>query len=218
MVLFFAMLFANSGVSAAPEKIGILVFDGFLTSDVTVPIEVFGAAAKKEWFAQYEVVVISATKNKQVVSEEGLRLVADITIYDEVALDVFIVPSAYEMDALLQDEKLIDYIRKQTQSVSWLASNCSGAFLLAAAGVLDGKKATTWAGGESGLQEAYPKIKVQVDKNIVIDQGVITSNGGAVSYQAAFALLGKLSTKERAKEISASTQFDRLARAFTAKK
>jgi putative intracellular protease/amidase len=109
-----------------------MVFDGFLTSDVTVPIEVFGAAAKKE----------------QVASEEGLRLVADITIYDEVALDVFIVPSAYEMDALLQDEKLIDYIRKQTQSVSWLASNCSGAFLLAAAGVLDGKKATTWAGGK----------------------------------------------------------------------
>jgi putative intracellular protease/amidase len=132
MGLFFAMLFANSGVSAAPAKIGIMVFDGFLTSDVTVPIEVFGAAAKKE----------------QVASEEGLRLVADITIYDEVALDVFIVPSAYEMDALLQDEKLIDYIRKQTQSVSWLASNCSGAFLLAAAGVLDGKKATTWAGGK----------------------------------------------------------------------
>ncbi|MFT5374069.1 MAG: transcriptional regulator GlxA family with amidase domain [Candidatus Latescibacterota bacterium] len=159
MVLFFAMLFANSGVSAAPEKIGILVFDGFLTSDVTVPIEVFGAAAKKEWFAQYEVVVISATKNKQVVSEEGLRLVADITIYDEVALDVFIVPSAYEMDALLQDEKLIDYIRKQTQSVSWLASNCSGAFLLAAAGVLDGKKATTWAGGGKWITRGVPKNK-----------------------------------------------------------
>ena len=149
MGLFFAMLFANSGVSAAPAKIGIMVFDGFLTSDVTVPIEVFGAAAKKE----------------QVASEEGLRLVADITIYDEVALDVFIVPSAYEMDALLQDEKLIDYIRKQTQSVSWLARNCSGAFLWCARR----QKSDDMGGGESGLQEAYPKIKVQVDKNIVID-------------------------------------------------
>jgi len=214
LALFVATVLLNSEVGAAPSKIGILVFDGFLTSDVTVPIEVFGAATKKEWFAGYEVVVISATKNRQVVSEEGLKLVADMTIYDEVALEVFIVPSAYEMDVFLQDKNLLDYIEKQAQSAAWLASNCSGAFLLAAAGVLDGKRATTWAGGESGLQEAYPKIKVQVDENVVVDEGVITSNGGAVSYQAAFALLGELSTAERAKEISASTQFNRLARAF----
>ena len=46
-------VFANS-VSAGSSKIGILVFDGFLTSDVTAPIEVFGAATKKSWFSSYE--------------------------------------------------------------------------------------------------------------------------------------------------------------------
>jgi len=203
-----------NSASAASSKIGILVFDGFLTSDVTAPIEVFGAATKKAWFSSYEVVVISATKNKEVLSEEGLKIIADKTIYDDLKLDVLIVPSAYEMDGLLKNKELIEYIRKQNQSASWMASNCSGAFLLGEAGVLDGKNATTWAGGESGLLKSYPKIKVQFDKNVVVDSRVITSNGGPVSYQAAFELLAKLSSEKFAKEISESIQFNRLESAF----
>lgn len=214
VILFsFAALLFNTA-NAATSKIGILVFDGFLTSDVTAPIEVFGAATKKSWFSSYEVVVISVTENKEVVSEEGLRIIADKTIYDEMKLDVLLVPSAYEMDELLNNRDLINYIKKQNESASWLASNCSGAFLLGEAGTLDGKNATTWAGGEKSLLKSYPKIKVQFDKNVVIDEGVITSNGGPVSYQAAFALLSKLSSDKYAKEISEAIQFNRLERAF----
>ena len=213
LFLSITCLLANP-VSAASAKIGILVFDGFLTSDVTAPIEVFGAATKKAWFSSYEVVVISTTKNKTVVSEEGLKIIADNTIYDQLKLDILIVPSAYEMDAHLNNNHLIEYINKQSQSAAWMASNCSGAFLLGKAGVLDGKKATTWAGGEQGLLKAYPKIKVQFDQNVVIDDRVITSNGGPVSYQAAFELLAKLSSEKFAKEISEAIQFNRLKSAF----
>ncbi len=213
MALCLVLFFLNSA-NAATSKIGILVFDGFLTSDVTAPIEVFGAATKKSWFSSYKVIVISATKNKEVVSEEGLRIMADKTIYDEIKLDVLLVPSAYEMGEFLNNKDLINYIKKQNKSASWLASNCSGAFLLGEAGVLDGKNATTWAGGEKGLLKSYPKIKVQFDKNVVIDKRVITSNGGPVSYQAAFELLAKLSSKNFSNEISESIQFNRLERAF----
>lgn len=213
LVFGLALLIASSA-NAATSKIGVLVFDDFLTSDVTAPIEVFGAATKKAWFSSYEVVVISATREKEVLSEEGLRIVADKSIYDDIKLDVLIVPSAYEMDGPLKNRELIQYIRRQSQSASWMASNCSGAFLLGEAGVLDGKRATTWAGGESKLLKAYPKIKVQFDQNVVIDDGVITSNGGPVSYQAAFELLKKLSSEKFANEISESIQFDRLGRAF----
>lgn len=201
-------------VYAKSSKIGILVFDGFLTSDVTAPIEVFGAATKKSWFSSYEVVVISATKNKKNRSEEGLTIIADKTIYDEIELNVLIVPSAYEMDGFINSKDLIDYIKKQNKSVSWMASNCSGAFLLGEAGILDGKNATTWAGGEKTLLKAYPKIKVQFDQKFVIDKRVITSNGGPVSYQAAFELLSKLSSRKFAQEISEAIQFNRLRSAF----
>ena len=115
IILSITYLTANS-VSAASEKIGILVFDGFLTSDVTAPIEVFGAASKKAWFSSYEVVVISTTKNKTVVSEEGLKIIADKTIYDELKLDVLIVPSAYDMDSQLNNKDLIQYIGYQLKT------------------------------------------------------------------------------------------------------
>ncbi|MBL4763033.1 MAG: DJ-1/PfpI family protein [Gammaproteobacteria bacterium] len=210
MVLSISANVAN----AASSKIGILVFDGFLTSDVTAPIEVFGAATKKSWFSSYEVVVISAATNKTVVSEEGLKVIADKTIFDDLELDVLLVPSAYDMDDFIGDKKLIDFIKQQGASASWMASNCSGAFLLAEAGILDGKKATTWAGGEKDLAKAYPKIHVQYDQNVVIGNKVITSNGGPVSYQAAFALLAKLSSEKFSNEISESIQFNRLDRAF----
>jgi len=211
-LIFFSM--SASFASAASSKIGILVFDGFLTSDVTAPIEVFGAASKKSWFSSYEVVVVSATKNKTVLSEEGLKIIADKTIYDNLTLDVLLVPSAYDMEGFLSDNNLIKFIKKQGKSASWMASNCSGAFLLGEAGILDGKNATTWAGGEKDLAKAYPKIKVQYDQNVVIDSKVITSNGGPVSYQAAFELLARLSSEKFSKEISESIQFNRLERAF----
>jgi len=203
-----------ASAAAAANKIGILVFDGFLTSDVTAPIEVFGAATKKASFSSYEVVVVSATRNREVRSEEGLRILADKTIYDDLGLDVLIVPSSYSMKGLLKSEDLVRFIAKQNQSASWMASNCSGAFLLAAAGVLDGKNATTWAGGEEGLAKAYPKVKVQFDRNVVVDGRVITSNGGPVSYQAAFALLEKLSSEAFSREIADAIQFSRLKNAF----
>lgn len=206
--------FFSSGVNAASSKIGILVFEGFLTSDVAAPVEVFGAATKKSWFSSYEVVLISATTEKTVESEEGLRVVADATIYDDLTLDVLLVPSAYDMDDVLDNKDLIKFIERQSEDASWMGSNCSGAYLLGEAGVLDGKKATTWAGGEKSLSRAYPEIKVQYDQNVVIDEKVITSNGGPVSYQSAFELLARLSSKEFADEISEAIQFDRLERSF----
>ncbi len=62
------------------------------------------------------------------------------------------------------------------------------------AGLLDGKHATTWSGGEESLQKQYPNVKVQFDKNVVIDGQIVTSNGSLVSYQAALSLLSLMSS------------------------
>src|SRR3546814_14341704 len=90
--------------------------------------------------------------------------------------DVVIVPSSYDMDAVLSNRALIDFIRDQSKTVDWMASNCSGALVLAEAGVLDGKRATTWAGGEASFQTKYPNVLVQHDVNVVIDDGVLTQS------------------------------------------
>lgn len=206
------LLFILSGYTyAASSKIGIIVYDGFLTSDVTAPIEVFGAASKQAWFSSYDVVLISATNEKTVKSEEGLTITANTTIAEAGELDVLIVPSAYDMKPTLSNKKLISFISKQNENGTLMSSNCSGAFLLGKAGILDGKKATTWAGGEKELADAYPKINVQYNKNVVVDEGVVTSNGGPVSYEGAFEILRQLSSEANAKEISELLQFNRIS-------
>lgn len=203
------LLLVSTSASAASKRIAVLVWDGVLTSDITAPIEVFGAASRKAWFSSYEITVVAVGKNKTITTEEGLRVVADAVIADIKDTDVLIVPSAYDMKPLLTNADLVGFIGATAKRASWMASNCSGAFLLAEAGILDDKNATTWAGGEKELQATYPKVKVQVNQNVVIDGNVMTSNGGVVSYQAALLLLEKLSSHQFMMEVADAIQFGR---------
>ncbi|NNE10062.1 MAG: DJ-1/PfpI family protein [Gemmatimonadetes bacterium] len=191
-------------------SIGVLAFDGVLTSEVTAPMEVFGAASHKDWFASYRVLLVSGTDQKRITTAEGLKLVADATIHDDIEYEVLLVPGAYELEELTSNDTFMSFIRDKGKAAGWLGSNCSGAFLLAHAGLLDGVKATTWAGGEADLKKAYPKVDVQFDTNVVIDGNTITSNGGVVSYEAALTLLGRLSSPEHAQEIAEILQFTRV--------
>jgi len=214
IIVLLLVLSASSFAQAAKNTIGILIYDGVLSSDVTAPIEVFGAASRKAWFSDYEVVLISPKKQDYITSEEGLSIKVNHSIYDSLELDVLLVPSTYDMSPLLKNNDLIAFITTHGKKAKWLASNCSGAFLLAEAGLLDGLKATTWAGGESDLKSDYPQVKVQFDQNVVVDKNIITSNGSIISYQAALTLLEKLSNASFANEIAEGIQWPRLKKAF----
>lgn len=196
---------------AADKRIGILVYDKVLSSDVTAPAEVFGVATRKSWFSEYEVLLIGVDRNKSVVTtEEGIRLTVDKTIYDSPKLDALIVTSSYVMDTLFENKDLTKFLKAQANNVSWLASNCSGAFLYAHAGLLDGYTATTWAGGEKQLQREFPKINVIEDRNVVVDRNRISSNGGIPSYQGALVLLALMSSERKAKAVFETIQLNRL--------
>ncbi len=210
--LFMVFLTYLSLLNAmASEKIGVLVYDNVLTSDVIAPAEVFGVATKKSWFSTYEVVLIGVEKDKKTIkTEEGIKLSVDATIYDPLELDALIVTSAYSMNHLYSNKKLMEFLKNQAKSVKWLVSNCSGAFLYAHAGLLDGYQATTWAGGEKGLQKKFPKIEVIEDRNVVVDRNRITTNGGIPSYQGALVLLSKLTKVGNAKEVFEAIQLNRL--------
>ena len=191
-------------------KIGIIVFDGVLTSEVVGPAEVFAIAGQHEWFQGSGVQLIGIDQSPTIRTEEGLRLMVDATISDELALDVLFVPGGNDMGHLLQNEELNRFIRNQEEQAQWLGSVCAGAFLLAKAGALDGKQATTWFGGETSLQSQFPAIDVIHDKPVVVDSRRITANGGLVSYQAALVLLGQLSGSEQARQVYDSLGMARL--------
>lgn len=191
--------------------IGIIVFDGVLTSEVTGPAEVFAIASQQDWFKGTQVLLVGVESQPTIQTEEGLRLTVDRTIADDVALDVLLVPGGNDMSQLLQHEQLNAFIRKHEASAQWLSSVCAGAFLLGNAGVLDGKQATTWFGGEESLQAQFPAIHVVHDQPVVLDQRRLTANGGLISYQAALVLVGQMSTAEHAQQIYKNLSMDRLA-------
>ncbi|MEZ8629270.1 DJ-1/PfpI family protein [Vibrio lentus] len=211
LTVFISLFLLAPTASAKNKKIGILVYDGVLTSDVTAPLEVFGVASRLTWFSDYDVVTISVTDKPTVVTEEGLNIGVDAWIGDKPQLDVLILTSSYSMEPLIDNKTLINYIASTAKLAEWMASNCSGAYLLAEAGVLDGKQATTWAGGEVDFQDDYPKVKVLADTNYVIDDKVLTSNGSLVSYQAALKLLNLMSSQSKAQEVADALQYSRFS-------
>ncbi|MCB9133830.1 MAG: DJ-1/PfpI family protein [Anaerolineales bacterium] len=190
-------------------RIGIIVFDGVLTCEVIGPAEVFGIARGKGFPA--EVVLIGVDSQPTIRTEEGIQIMVDATIEDDLDLDVLLVPGGNEIDHLLANETLNAFIRKQEESAQWLGSVCAGAFVLGNAGVLDGKQATTWFGGETDLQAQFPAIQVVHDQPVVVDRRRITANGGLVSYQAALILLGQLNGTEMAKSVYRTLGLGRLS-------
>lgn len=195
---------------ATTYTIGIVVFDGVLTSEVIGPAEVFATAGPRNAFGGANVLLIGVEQQPTIRTEEGIRLVVDATIADDLALDVLLVPGANNVDHLLEHRELNAFIHKQEEAAQWIGSLCAGAFVLGNTGVLDGRKATTWFGGETRLQEQFPAIQVMHDQPVVLDHRRITANGGLVSYRAALILLGQLSSAEHANEVYSSLGLDRL--------
>jgi transcriptional regulator GlxA family with amidase domain len=188
--------------------VGIIVFDEVLTAEVVGPAEVFAIASSKSWFQGSKVLLIGVEPQTMICTAEGLRLMVDATIADDLKLDVLIVPGANEVDHLVENAALNHFIKQH--EAGWVCSLCAGAFILGSTGVLDGKKATTWFGGEAGLQGQFPQINVVIDQPVVVDQRRLTANGGLVSYRAALVLLAQLTSKENAKEIYESLGLERI--------
>ncbi len=203
---------AHAATESEKTRIGIVIFDGFLTSEVTAPIEVFGMPAA-EGMQSFEVVLV-AEKMDAVKSHEGLQVQPDYTFETSPKLDVLVVPSSYNMQASEDNENVVGFVREQVDQVTYVASHCAGAFILGHAGFIDGKEVTTYVGGSELLQKKFPRAKVRDDKKypVVIDGKFISSNGGLVSYEASLRLLELLAGKGQAEKVAEALALGQLVK------
>lgn len=211
LATFLLATLLSATAAGATRTIGVLVYDGVLTSDVTAPLEVFGVASREAWFSNYQVITISLEPATTITTEEGLTIGVDAWVGDVDTLDALITTSSYNMSKHLKNTALKALIQKIHNADGYLSSNCSGAQFLAEAGVLDGRKATTWFGGEDDFQRSYPKVRVQKDVNVMIDEKIVTSNGSVVSYQSALTLLRLMSSEGHARDVADALQYPRLS-------
>ena len=125
------------GIMEEQIKVGILLFNGFEVLDVFGPIEMFGNSL------HFDICTISE-KEKTIRSAQGhTTIVVDHTFDDCPAMDWILVPGGPGTRKEVNNEALIRWIQNQSKKSSTVFSVCTGAALLAKAGVLDGKKATT---------------------------------------------------------------------------
>lgn len=190
--------------------IGVLMYEDVLMTELTAPLDVF--AKHSEDGKQLFNVITIAGNYGLFTSEEGLKMFPDYTFANAPALDILIVPSAYDMSSQVKNTDLTDFIKVQNTGTEYTVSNCAGATLIGETGIADGKKIVTWVGGGIDLQKKYPNLKVQDDSKVsyMEDGKFLSSNGNLATYISSLELLEKLTSPEHRKFVESQLYLDRL--------
>lgn len=188
---------------ATPLVTGILLFDEVEELDAVGPWEVFGAATLQ--FPQDRVLAIGPRAGT-LRAAKGLRLVADLALEDAPPLDVLLVPGGRGARALAGDARVLDWLRATAGRARWTASVCTGALLLQAAGLLDGRRATThW----SFCDELEARgVAVLRGRRWVRDGRVVTAAGVSAGIDMALWLLGQLRGEEAARQAQRYIEYE----------
>src|SRR5580693_3727318 len=172
-------------------QIGSLLFEGVDQIDLTGPFEVLSRIPNSTYR-------IYAKTPAPVRDVKGLRLAPDGTLADAPPLDVLHVPGGVGQEALMEDEEVLSWIRRQAAGACSLFSVCTGALLCGAAGLLKGRRATThWASFHLlPFFGAFP-----VNQRVVIDGSCVFAAGVTAGIDGALQLAAELRGEDTARSI-----------------
>ncbi|MET7451325.1 GlxA family transcriptional regulator [Streptomyces sp. NPDC005574] len=186
-------------MSVNVHRVAILVYDGVKLLDVAGPADVFGEANRLG--ADYRISLVSTT-GADVASSIGIRVTVDGHPASEPAPDTFVIPGGdvYPRSAVTRD--LVEATKDLAARSGRVASVCSGAFVLGAAGLLDGKRATTHWKIAPELAARHPKTRVEPDAIYVRDGTTYTSAGVTAGIDLALALVEEDHGPELSREVA----------------
>jgi transcriptional regulator GlxA family with amidase domain len=175
-----------------PRRIDFLAFPDVQLLDVTGPFQVFASANRVAEEAEqpvpYILQVVSAAPGP-IVSSSGLALVAQTLPPVDFPLDTLVVAGGVGVQRACADADLVAWVRARAGVTRRVTSVCSGAFLLAATGLLDGRRATTHWSRCRELATAFPAVRVEDDPIYVNDGAIWTSAGVTAGIDMALALV-----------------------------
>jgi transcriptional regulator GlxA family with amidase domain len=173
----------------AARRVGILVLPGVQMLDAAGPLDVFAEANIQSGSAEYALHIIS-TAGRPVQSSSGMRILPDLTLGDRVTrFDTLLVAGAPHLEHGLPGPDVLEWVRRQAPNCRRYGSVCSGALVLAASGLLDGRRVTThWSVAER-LAQRYPSVEVEADALYVRDGPVRTAAGVTAGLDLALALV-----------------------------
>jgi len=188
-------------------RIGIFLFDGAEELDWAGPWEVLAAWARI-WPDDGIEVFTLAGGGDAIACAKGLRVLADHTWDTAPAIDVLVVPGGRGTRLLTGDQETLERIRGAHEAGVLVTSVCTGSLLLAAAGLLRNRPATTYWGAFDELLALDPSIEPRRDDRFVDSGEIVTAAGVSAGIDMALHLVTRLHSVERARDVRRYIQYD----------
>ena len=189
-----------------PREVGILIFDEVEVLDFCGPFEVFSAAGRDRDPRPFHVWTC-AEKSGPILARNQLSVNPRFTLDNCPRPDIVILPGGWGTRAQMNNERLLEWIRSTAETSELVLSVCTGALLLARAGLLDGLSATTHHGAIELLRDVTPRTNVRTDQRCVDNGKIISSAGVAAGIDMSFHVIARILGETEARNTAAYIEY-----------
>lgn len=202
--------------SVSMYQVAVLAFDGVFASALTGVVDLLTLAGVtwnriqgEPLDRQFQVKIVSWDGNP-VRCTPAIRMAVDGSIDQIERVDLVVVPTigARIEDVLQQQQQVLPWLQKMHANGADLASNCTGAFLLAEAGLLDNRTATTHWGFSQQFRRRYPAVNLQERELITRDENIFCAGGGIAWRDLCILLVERYCGQDRARELARAFVID----------
>jgi len=191
-------------------NVAFLIMDGVYNTELTAPYDIFQHTIFRKNIKAMNTFTVANTL-EPITSFEGMRILPDYNYLEEGLphIDILVVPSAeHHLDTDLEDQAMLDFVKKVDEKALFMTSHCDGAFVLAKAGLLDEVASTTFPSDIPKYRKMFPELDVRDSVLFVHEGKYITSAGGAKSFEAALYLCEHLYGAEIARSLAGGLVID----------
>ena len=189
------------------RRVMILLFDNVEVMDFAGPLEVFGVAGQREGKQLFDLFTV-ARQGRRITARNNLSINPDYSFEDCPYPDILVVPGGFGTRREKNNPSVLNFIRYHSKHAERVLSVCSGALLLAKAGLLTGLHATTHRGALAELREDDKTITVHDSVRIVDNGKIVLSAGISAGIDAALYLVGELHGQDEAAETATYMEYD----------
>ena len=190
---------------ASQKTVGVLLFEGFELLDVFGPLEAWGIHAQAGGACT---IVMTAEEPGAVKSAQGPRAMADYALADCPQIDVMLVPGGIGTRREVQNAPLLEWLRQRAAQAEIVSSVCTGAALLARAGLLDGRRATSNKLSFKWVTEQGPAVDWIRQARWVEDGKFATSSSVSAGIDMTLALIARLAGAESAERVATRMEYE----------
>ncbi|MGH7551832.1 MAG: DJ-1/PfpI family protein, partial [Longimicrobiales bacterium] len=165
------------------RKVGILIFDDVEVLDFCGPFEVFAVTGRREQLDLFQVHTMA--RSRPVLARGGLSVNPHHTLIGAPTADILVIPGGFGTRREMDDPEVTDWIAQSARAAEVVLSVCTGALLLAKAGLLDGLSATTHHGALDLLEQVAAQSTIERDRRVIDNGKVVVAAGVSAGIDAA---------------------------------